>query len=799
MKLMAKLLGALLALLILAAVGLGGWYLYQKQPVRSGTLAISGLTAPVDVRYDERGVPHIRAQNQDDMYRALGYVHAQHRLFQMEMVRRLAKGELAEILGPKLLDTDKLFRTLGIRERAKSMVAALDPHSPAGQALFAYLDGVNQYQDNNRLPIEFDILGIPPHPFTVEDTAAVAGYLAYSFAAAFRTEPVLTTVRDKLGPDYLRVFDLDWHPEGVVKPFVAVNNPYEKALTRVAQVSQEAMDLASVPMLEGSNAWAISGKRTASGKPLLAGDPHIAFSAPAVWFEAHLQAPDFELYGHFQALNPSALLGHNMDFGWSLTMFQNDDVDLIAEKINPANPQQVWHHNQWVNLQTRTETIAVKGNPPVTLTLRRSPNGPLITDAFRDSLDDAPVSMWWAFLETENPIFDAFYELNRANTLEKARTAARKIHAPGLNVVWANAQGDIGWWAAAKIPLRPEGVNPAFILDASKGEAEKPGYLAFDYNPQEENPARGYIMSANHQPQPSSGVPVAGYYNLPDRARRLDASLSDPKIRWDTAKAQALQLATNNGYASRVLSKLLPTMQAVVTDANEKAFMEPLEKWDGDYTRDSVAATLFTQMVYELSKAAMEDELGEVQFNNLLRTRALEAAIPRLVADPQSPWWDNVNTKAKEGHFETVRTAWSNTLKHLQGLYGTSLLDWTWGHAHTLTHGHPLGMQKPLNLLFNVGPFEVPGGRETPNNLSGPIGPAPWAVTYGPSTRRVIDFADASRAVGINPVGQSGVLFDKHYADQAERYAQGIYAPQRLLDDDINTHTESRLRMTPAR
>jgi penicillin G amidase len=799
MKLMAKLLGALLALVILAAAGLSGWYLYQKQPVRSGTLALSGLTAAVDVRYDERGVPHIRAQNQNDLYRALGYVHAQHRLFQMEMVRRLAKGELADILGPKLLDTDKLFRTLGIRERAKTMAATLDPNAPAGQALLAYLDGVNQYQDHNRLPIEFDVLGIPPHPFTVEDSAAVAGYLAYSFAAAFRTEPVLTAVRDKLGPDYLRVFDLEWHPEGVVKPFAAMSNPYENALNRVAQVSQEAMELAGVPLLEGSNAWAITGKRTASGKPLLAGDPHIAFSAPAVWFEAHLQAPDFELYGHFQALNASALLGHNMDFGWSLTMFQNDDLDLIAEKVNPANPQQVWYRNQWINLQSRTETITVKGQPPVTLTLRRSPHGPIITDAFADSLDGAPVSMWWAFLETENPIFDAFYELNRADTLNKARNAASKIHAPGLNIVWANAKGDIGWWAAAKIPLRPEGVNPAFILDAGKGEAEKPGYYAFNYNPQEENPTRGYIMSANHQPQPSSGVPVFGYYNLPDRARRLDASLSDPKVRWDTAQAQALQLATDNGYARRVLQSLLPTMQAVVTDSNEKAFMEPMEKWDGDYTRDSVAATLFTQMVYELSKAAMEDELGTVQFNNLLRTRALEAAIPRLVADPQSPWWDNVNTPAKEGHFETVRIAWSNTLKHLQGLYGTSLLDWTWGHAHTLTHGHPLGMQKPLNLLFNVGPFDVPGGRETPNNLSGPIGPAPWAVTYGPSTRRVIDFADASQSQGINPVGQSGVLFDKHYADQADRYIQGVYAPQRLRDDDIQAHTKSHLVIIPTR
>lgn len=799
MKLILKIVGGLLALLVIAALALGSWYLYTKQPVRSGSLPLDNLSAKVTVRYDERGVPHIEAANQTDMYRALGYVHAQDRLFQMEMVRRLAKGELAEILGPKLLDTDRLFRTLGIRARAKAMAAAMDMSTPANKALLAYLDGVNQYQDHNRSPVEFDILGIPHQPFTPEDTVAVSGYLAYSFAAAFRTEPAMTFIRDKLGPDYLRVFDIDWHPEGVLTPATALKDSDWKGLNRIAQVSQEAMELASIPLMEGSNAWAISGKRTVSGKPLLAGDPHIAFSTPSVWYEAHLSAPDFELYGHFQALSPAALLGHNMDFGWSLTMFQNDDMDLIAEKVNPANAQQVWHNNQWVNLETRTETITVKGAAPVQLTLRSSPHGPLINDAFQDSLGDTPIAMWWAFLQTENPILQAFYELNRADTRDKAREAVSKIHAPGLNIVWANAKGDIGWWAAAKLPQRPAGVNPTFILDAAKGEAEKPGFYAFTFNPQEENPARGYIMSANHQPKPSSGVPVPGYYNLADRAQRLDSVLSNPKIRWDTKAAQALQLDTSNGYGPRILKDLMPMLQAVVTDPNDKAFLEPLTKWDGNYTTDSIAPTLFTQLMYELAKAAMEDEMGEVQFKNLLKTRALDFALPLLVADTNSPWWDNKNTKAVEGRFETVRVAWSNTLKHLQGLYGTSLLDWRWGAAHTLTHNHPLGRQKPLDWLFNVGPFAVPGGRETPNNLSSAIGPAPWAVSYGPSTRRVIDFADASQSVGINPVGQSGVRFDKHYADQAERYAAGAYVQQHLDEDDVKAHTESTLTLKPGR
>jgi penicillin amidase len=794
-----KLMAGLLVVALLGVAGAAAWYLHTKQPVRSGTLELEGLRGTVTVRYDDRGVPHIRADNQADLYRALGYVHAQERLFQMEMVRRLANGELAEVLGPKLLDVDKLFRTLGLRENAKKIVAAMDRQAPENLALLHYLEGINQWQDSHRAPLEFDILGIPQQPFTPEDTYAVGGYLAYSFATAFRTEPVLTFIRDTLGPDYLRAFDTEWHPEGVITPLAGMTPDTWNSMQRAGLASLQATELGGIPLFEGSNAIAIAGRRTASGSPMLAGDPHISFSAPAAWYEAHLSAPDFEIFGHFQPLNPMAFLGHNADFGWSMTMFQNDDMDLVAEKVNPDNPQQVWYQGQWVDMASRTETIQVKGEGPVRLQVRSTPHGPVITDAFKESLGTRPIALWWAFYAPDNTALRGLYELNRADTLDKAREASSKIHAPGLNLVWANAEGDIGWWAAAKLPLRPQGVNPMFILDAGKGEAEKPGAYAFRFNPQEENPARGYIISANHQPMPKSGVPVPGYYNLPDRAQRFETLLNNPDMKWTSAETRKLLLDVRNNYGPRILRDLLPVMNAVVTDPNEKAFMEPLTNWDGSYDEGSIAATLFTQLVYELAKAAFADELGPVQFENLLKSRALDFALPLLVADNNSPWWDDVSTPAKENHFETTRIAWSNTLKHLQGLYGTSLLDWRWGTAHTLTHVHPLGRQKPLDKLFNIGPFQVPGGRETPNNMSGPVGPAPWAVTYGPSTRRVIDFADASKAVGINPIGQSGVWPDKHYADQAEKYVRGEFVRMWLDEADITARTESTLTLRPAR
>lgn len=803
MKTTLKILAVLLTVVILVVAIIGGRYLQRKQPTRSGTLDVEHMTAPVSVRYDERGVPHIQAQNEADMYRALGYVHAQDRLFQMEMLRRLARGELAAVLGPKLLESDRLFRTLGLAAHAERYVQTLDPQSPSTQALAAYLDGVNQYQDNHAAPLEFDLLGIPKRPFTAQDTVAITGYLAYSFAAAFKTEPVLTYIRDELGPEYLAPLLPEWNPLGATyrpKPNESEARltppaPDWTGLSRVASASDEAMSAAGLGLFQGSNAWVVSGQRTASGKPLLAGDPHIGFSVPAVWYEAHLSAPGFELYGHHLALNPFALLGHNNQFGWSLTLFENDDMDFVAETTAPQNPKLVWHQQQWVPLQERSETIRVKGAASVTLQLRSSPHGPIITDAFKDVLSDdhakRPVALWWTFLQTPNPLLQAFYELNRANTRDSARAAASKIYAPGLNVLWASSSGDIAWWAAAKLPQRPAGVNPLFILDAQKGEAEKPGYYHFSFNPHEENPTRGYIVSANQQP--NSAVPVPGYYLPADRAQRLDAQLSDAAVRWDMLNTQKLQLDTSNAYGPRMLQILLPLLQTTTTDPTDRAFLEPLEKWDGSYTPDSVAATLFSQLRYELAVVTFGNELDEAQFASLLRSPLFDEALMRLAADANSPWWDNVDTKAKETRSDAVQLAWTQTLQHLRKLYGTSVVEWSWGRIHTLTHPHPLGQKKPLHWLLNVGPFSVPGGRETPNNLAAPLGPAPWAVTLGPSTRRIIDFAHPEQSLGINPVGQSGVWLDRHYNDQAADFAQGFYQPQHLSERDVASHTQSTL------
>lgn len=786
-------------LVLLVGIALGGyWFIQQKLPQRSGEIKLEQLSEAVSVRFDERGVPHIQAATELDAYRALGYVHAQDRLFQMEMVRRLAQGQLSEVLGEKTVKIDRLFRTLRLHQHAKSYLKTLKPNSPAMQSLNAYLDGINQYQATRAKPLEFDLLGISPRPFTAEDTISVAGYLAYSFAAAFRTEPVLTYIRDELSEDYLRIFDLSTPSQGdATYPEPSSTNATStlssskltandwQGLNVLAEVSQAALFEHNLPQFEGSNAWVMAGSKTQSGKPLLAGDPHIGFSVPAVWYEAHLQTPSFELYGHFQALNPFALLGHNQAFGWSLTMFQNDDLDLIALPPN------------WDDFTSHTELITIKGQAPEELTLYSSDFGPIINAALGEEMPDTPIAMWWAFLETENPILEAFYDFNRANTLDKARAAASKIHAPGLNMVWANTAGDIAWWAAGKVPIRDASTQPAFILDSQTAQAKKYGFYPFSDNPQEENPERGYIVSANFLPTSPNQIPLHGYYNLADRGEQLIKELSQTNKQWNAQNSQAVQLGEQSSYAPRLLKPLLGDLYASASSKEETLLINQLAKWQGNFPTNSYLPTVFTEFTYQLLKATFLDELGEKTFNNLLSTRIIDSALPLLAADPNSPWWNNHKTGQEQTRQEVVGQAWQASLKHLNKTLGPKLDAWQWGKAHTLTHNHPLGAQKPLDKLFNVGNFAAPGGHELPNNLSSGYSSAPWAVEYGPSTRRIIDFAKPEQALGINPVGQSGVKFDKHYSDQAQAYSEGRYYPQHLAEKDINKNTLSILKLMP--
>ena len=266
------------------------------------------------------------------------------------------------------------------------------------------------------------------------------------------------------------------------------------------------------------------------------------------------------------------------------------------------------------------------------------------------------------------------------------------------------------------LPKRPNGVNPGFILDGSSPQADKDGFYPFSANPQEENPARGYIVSANFQPVSPTGMEIPGYYNLADRGQQLEHQLSDKSVKWDIDASQKLQLSTTTAYGPRLLAPLLPVLREVVSDPAELKLVEQLAQWPGDYPLQSTSATLFNQLLFELTEAAFHEKLGDSLFDTLLTTRVIDAALPRLAADADSPWWDNRLTPNKETRADTLKLAWRASIAHLKKTLGEDPAQWLWGAAHTLTHGHPLGTQKPLDRIFNVGPFAAPGRHEVPNN-----------------------------------------------------------------------------------
>jgi len=805
MKVIKK-IAAGLVIILLVGIGVGYFYLNQKLPIRDGELKLSGLTDPVEVLFDKWGVPHIYAQNETDLNRAFGYVHAQDRLFQMELLARLAQGRLAEILGPKLVEVDQLFLTLQLHRFTTEWMRQMD--RPENQHLIknmdAYLDGINQYVETRPAPIEFAVLGIPQRKYKREDIASIAGYMSYSFVMAFREDPLVQEIANRLGPDYLKDLGTHWKKGSNMIP-VQVENKIMVALAdKVRHISD---DLIPAGLFHGSNSWIMAPQKTQSGQAMLVNDPHIGFSQPAVWYEAHLNAPGFEIYGHFLALVPTATLGFNHDVAWGITMFENDDMDFYQERVNPDNPNQYWAIDHWEEFEVHTETIKVKGETDIELRLRKSRHGPIVTDAFAGTENNPlaniknPLAMWWAFYDMENGMLRAFDDLARSKTTAEARKAVSQIYAPGLNIMYANKTGDIGWWAVGKLPIRPKHVNSKMILNGADGKDDIQGYYDFAKNPQNVNPKSGVIYTSNNQPADTGIGLVPGYYAPRDRAQKIEQYLYTDKSDWTPDDMKTMLMDNVSPRVKFLQDTMLPSLKSASSVQQHDIARQALavfEKWQGNHDPEEVAVTLFYQFKKELCIQIMQDELGESGFKTIQSGFLLDRTLWTLFSNFQSPWWDNIKTDGKtETADEIIISSWIAAIDHLQAKFGADITEWQWKNASSLEHVHTLGNMKPLDKIFNVGPFAVPAGEEIINNLGIRLDKEPYKVSFGPSTRRIIDFGNTDMTFGILPTGQSGNFMDPHYDDQAEMYNRGEFRQQYLNKKDVQANIETRLEFSP--
>ncbi len=782
MKKLKKLLVILLSLILIIALGIY-FYLLSTKPQYEGEVAIKNISKNTEVYFDEYGIPHIYAENQKDAQVVLGYVHAQDRLWQMELMRRIAAGRLSELFGNKVSKTDQFFVALGINENSEKAVANIDKNSESYKLSMAYLDGINQYLENGKTPIEFTLLGIEKKPFTLKDVYNIFGFMSFSFAMAQKTDPLLTDIRDNLGSAYLKDFGLDGSlGTQQIKSFKGEVSNYSEISKQVASL----LDASPVQPFIGSNSWVIGGQKTKSGKVIFANDPHIGFAQPCTWYEAHISCPDYEIYGYYLAGTPFPLLGHNRKYAYGLTMFENDDVDFFAEEVNPKNANQYKYKNDYLDFKNHSKTIKVKDSAAIVLKYKESIHGPIINEVMTGSYSKKPTALSWIYTKDKNQILDAVYHLSHAKDVTDFRKSCELIHAPGLNVMYGDANGNISWTATGKLYKMPNNINPNFILDGSNGEDDKKEFLDFSKNPSALNPNWNYVYSSNNQPEAIDGYLYPGYYLPKDRAQRI-VNLLEPKNNWTSTDVEKMILDNTSSRSSFIVAKSIGSLEFDKCTEIQSNVLKIMKNWYGSNNLNDIAPTIYNKFLYRYLENTFEDELGSEKFSAMLSTHFVKQMIENQIANDNSIWWDNLATKnKKETRKEILTKSFLETISELEKQLGNDISKWTWNKVHTLEHQHPIGKVKALAPLFNVGKFEVAGSNEVINNLMfGFSSNGKYEVKAGPSTRRIIDFSDVENSVSILPTGNSGNPMSKHYNDQAEMYNEGKFRKMKINKKEI--------------
>lgn len=792
MKKLKKVLLIIVAFLFVIALSLF-IYLQTTKPQYEGEISLKGISKETTVYFDDYGVPHIYATTQKDAMVALGYVHAQDRLWQMELMRRIAPGRLSELFGTKALANDKFFAGIGIDENSEKAVAQLDKNSETYQLATAYLDGINQYIKNGKTPIEFQLVGVKKEKYTLKDIYNIFGFMSFSFAMAQKTDPLLTDIRDKFGMDYLKDFGIDGSlGTQQLKSFKAESNDYSEISKSVASL----LDNSPVPPFIGSNSWVIGAPKTKNGKVIFANDPHIAFSQPCTWYEAHIVTSDYEIYGYYLAGCPFPLLGHNRSYAYGLTMFENDDLDLFQEEENSKNSNQYKTVDGYKKYTIRKKTIKVKDSASVTLNIKESIHGPIMNGLLTTLKTKNPIAMSWIYTQQKNQILEAVHALSHSKNVSDFYNSVSLIAAPGLNVMYGDAQNNIAWITSGKLYKLDKSVNGNFIMNGANGIDDKKEFLDFSKNPSAINPSWNYVYSSNNQPEAIDGYLYPGYYLPKDRAKRIDGLLQ-PKNNWTSSDVQKMINDNTSSTASDMMKNWILVLNKN-TSANEQKSSQILSNWKGTNNLKDVAPTIFNKCLYFYLKNTFKDELGEDNFNAFLGTHIMKQTIASQSQNENSPWWDAITTKNhKETRTEILNKSFKEAITSLEKQLGENVADWTWNKVHTLEHQHPIGKIKTLRGFFNVGPFEVSGSNEVINNLLFTYGDIPkYDVKGGPSTRRIIDFSDVENSVSILPTGQSGNPMSKHYSDQAEMYSQGKFRKMKMNKLEI-IKTSTKLMFTP--
>jgi acyl-homoserine lactone acylase PvdQ len=758
----------------------------QALPAYGGRVLLPGIERPVQVTFGPHAVPHVRAETPQDLLVAQGFLVARERMWQMDMLRRLARGRLAEVLGPRLLPVDRMFRVLGLERAAEESLAAVDTEVRA--LLEAFADGVNRYLAAARqaLPLEYWLVWATPEPWHPVDSLAVLEYMAFSLSFNARHELTFLKLAGRVGADRAReLFPAD---EGLPAPAYA--EELVEVVSRVGPVAGAvgaALALAPGLAAGASNSWALAGPRADRGLPLLANDPHLAPTVPALWYELELEAPGYHAAGISLPGVPFVLIGHNEDLAWGLTTAMADTQDVFLERLLPGGQTAERADGGREPVGSRVEAIRVRGEDrPVEVRVRHTSNGVVLNDLLAEPAGTPQDFPTWhgpylltlrSSLETPDRSLRALYDLNRSRGVEELLAAAHGVRHAAQKLMYAHRDGALGWYVTGAIPLRARGLG-AFPVPAWTG-----GYGWTGYLPEAANPAvaragpAGYLVAANDRALPEAYPwQVGSTWMAPYRAARLHERLAG-SARLSPGDLAALQHDVLSVEVSRyraALERLAPALESADPEAARLA-RRWLSGWDGRFEPDDPAAAFFVRLRPRLAAALLEDELGE-DLRDLLAISALAYnGLQEVVASGRSSFWDDVRTPRVEGPAEIWARALRATARSLGGRdrdLERARLD----RVRGLLFAHAFHWVPALGPLFDVGPLEVRGDDHTVSVMKGSL-LEPDSVQFVPSYRVVLTPGDWTRTRGTNTLGQSGHRLSPHRTDQLADWVAGRTHP----------------------
>ncbi len=813
----------------------------QSFPQIDGQLQLSGLNGPVDVYRDKMGIPHIYASTSHDLFFAQGYVHAQERFWQMDAWRHIGSGTLSEMFGKGQVETDTFLRTLGWRVTAEQEYAGLDPESKA--IIDAYTEGVNAYLKNHQgtaLSLEYAVLGLLSPDYKVAAWTpvnsltwgkAMAWDLRGNMDEEIERAVLLKTLTPEQVAELYPPYPAD-HP--VIVNHIGEGTPAQASLTAPAvdipdetltalQHNASLLNLVLGPAGDGigSNSWAVAGSRTTTGMPLLANDPHLSIQMPSIWYQMDLhcqprsEACPYEVAGFTFAGVPGVIIGHTDRVAWGFTNVGPDVMDLYIERVNPDNPNQYEVNGQWVDFETRKETVQVVGGKPVDVTVRLTRHGPVISDAFgplKDANTDKDpkfvpfkdragiqlpdqyvIALKWTALTPSTP-FQAIWGFDRAQNWQDFRDAAKNFHVPAQNLLYADVDGNIGYQMPGDIPIRAHG-DGSIPVPGWTDEYEWTGFIPFEELPYTFNPTEGYIATANNQVPPSDYPNfITRDWDYGFRAQRIVDLIQNAPGKIDIAYIQQMQGDAFDANGPVYVPLLLQLDELSDSEAQAQKL---LGNWDDQDRADSAAAAVFNAFWRHLLQNTFNDDMPEERYYPDGGSRWNEV-MRHLSAD--SPWWDDRSTKdVVETRDMIVRKSFEQGVAEVEKIFGKDSSKWKWGemHASTFRNG-TLGESGvgPIEALFNRGPFLTSGG-EAVINATG------WSVQDGyetnwlPSMRMIVDLSNLNNSVTVHTTGEFGHAYHPHYVDMAPLWANIQYYSMWWDQGAVVSDTEGHLVLTP--